>query len=246
MIAVIIAIAVQLEAAGGIAQSMDSYAQNAPLVPAVEARAAIRVHESWAVGGAFLAVLGPDAAIKTNCGSFSNDPAFKAYVGLLSVRAQSTGTVRFWAEGAAGVGHLIRLRGLDCVEHPALGGRGAPVFQLSAGVRVAVSSSLALGLQLSWVRWNGVELPAGAGPFADAPSASGLSTDAYLLFATVTFDLLPWGDDARPAASLADDDLADAAIGEELRQALALIALQHQRRALDGAAAAERVLQVLQ
>lgn len=45
---------------------------------------------------------------------------------------------------------------------------------------MAVVRSLALGLQFSWVRWNGVMQPAGAGPFTGNPAYSGLSTDAWM------------------------------------------------------------------
>ena len=125
----------ELELAGGIAHSLEpsggGYSYRLA-TPAVQGRAAIDFAPGVALGGAFLAVLGGQARNGVACcGSDSGNQAFSATATLVTLRLRSSGDTQFWAEGGAGIGHLISLQTDNSFENPPRRGKTGLALRLA-------------------------------------------------------------------------------------------------------------------
>ena len=184
--------ALELELAGGLAHTLEeNYGRTdyPALVPAAQARAGLRLTDHLSIGATFLAVLRGESP--KSRGLAGGQAGFEAVAGFASVRLHTAGEARLWIEGGAGIGHLISLQSETNDEHLPFGGRGAPAFRAAAGARTREGRAL-FGVELAWVRWNGVEQPAGiGGSGSPVPAASGLSTSALLLLLSIGLVAFP-------------------------------------------------------
>jgi hypothetical protein len=115
-------------------------------------------------------------------------PLFKAISGFASLRVHSSGDLQFFAEGGAGVGHLIVLSRNDTYyqESPPLRGGGGAALLLGGGLRYFVSRGVAAGVKLSWTEWTNVGHAGHVGTPEVSPE-SGLTVSAFLLLVSLTF-----------------------------------------------------------